>query len=174
MPSATGFWIGNESGHYDDPGLCRALFGLFTGCSVLDLGCGNGYYLQEFRRAGIVCQGVDGNPDTQHGRVFDLAFPQDLGEWDWILSLEVGEHIPAEFEEVYLGNLVRHAGKGVVLSWAVPGQEGHGHVNCHSNDWVLEQMAARGFWSDLGMTLLLRRAATLPWFPHTLMVFRRP
>ena len=32
--------------------------------------------------------------------------------WDWVLSLEVGEHIPALYEDVFIDNLVRHGCKG--------------------------------------------------------------
>ena len=36
--------------------------------------------------------------------------------------LQVGEHIPPHLEAAFLGNLIRHARRGLVLSWAVPGQ----------------------------------------------------
>ena len=52
----------------------------------------------------------------------DLTLPQyGLPLYDWVISLEVAEHIPAESEAIYLDNIVRHAREGVVLSWAVPG-----------------------------------------------------
>jgi 2-polyprenyl-3-methyl-5-hydroxy-6-metoxy-1,4-benzoquinol methylase len=63
-------------------------------------------------------------------KFMDLSSRKWLGhQFDWILSLEVGEHIPHQLEDVFIGNLVRHAKKGIILSWAVPGQEGHHHVN---------------------------------------------
>lgn len=174
MPSSTGFWIGDESGHYDDPALAMALVELFRGCSVLDLGCGNGFYVQEFRHAGLIAEGVDGNPATKVGRVFDLTQPLDLGSWDWVLSLEVGEHIPMALADAFLGNVTRHASKGVVLSWGVPGNgPGHGHVNEQSNAWVRGQMVCRGFQPAFDLEERLRAASSLPWFSRTLMTFRR-
>ena len=32
--------------------------------------------------------------------------------WDWVMSLEVGEHIARQHENNFLDNLVRHACKG--------------------------------------------------------------
>ena len=41
-----------------------------------------------------------------------------------VMSLEVGEHIPADYEAIFLDNLARHAKEGVLLSWARPNQGG--------------------------------------------------
>ncbi|CAG5124210.1 unnamed protein product, partial [Candidula unifasciata] len=54
-------------------------------------------------------------------KFLDLTAPQyGLPAYDWVVSVEVGEHIPAKFEDIYLDNLARHAKEGIVLSWAVP------------------------------------------------------
>ena len=69
----------------------------------------------------------DGAPfseKTSEGRVqyLDLTLPQyGLPLYDWVMSLEVAEHIPKEYESIYLDNIVRHAKEGVILSWAKPG-----------------------------------------------------
>lgn len=43
----------------------------------------------------------------------DLADPVDLQRrFDWVMSIEVGEHIPAKAEGVFMDNLARHACKG--------------------------------------------------------------
>jgi GTPase involved in cell partitioning and DNA repair len=93
--------------------------------------------------------------------------------FDCVLSLEVGEHIPEEFAETFLDNLCRHASRHIILSWAVPGQGGHGHVNCRSNAWVRQNLAERGFAGHPKLENQLRAAASLPWFKETLMVFER-
>lgn len=52
----------------------------------------------------------------------DLTAPHyNLPIFDWVISVEVGKHIPAKFEDIYLDNLARHDREGIVLSWAVPG-----------------------------------------------------
>jgi hypothetical protein len=50
------------------------------------------------------------------------------------LNLQVLEHIPSQHEAVALSNLARAANEGMVLSWAVPGQAGHYHVNLQSSE----------------------------------------
>jgi len=104
----------------------------------------------------------------------DLSIPNYLEmKYDWVMSLEVGEHIPAKYESIFLGNVFRHAKEGVVLSWAVPGQDGHHHVNNHDNNYVIERLEEHGFAYDAVAAQGLRDVSTLPWFKNTLMVFRR-
>ncbi|CAL4093787.1 unnamed protein product, partial [Meganyctiphanes norvegica] len=94
--------------------------------------------------------------------------------WDWVLSLEVGEHIPAPYEDIFIDNLVRHGCKGLVLSWAVKNQGGHHHVNEHSNAYVKQKMAERGLTNDADAENIIRTHTTLNWFKNTIMVFRYP
>jgi len=64
----------------------------------------------------------------------DASQPIDLLEpKDWVVSIEVGEHIDQAFEDTFFDNLVKLSEKGVVLSWAVEGQGGFQHVNEQSN-----------------------------------------
>ena len=162
--------------------LCRALEVLCAVHSIqslVDLGCGLGQYQRALARNLFTCHGYDGNPHTSwltQGRcgMADLSVPLNLGRrYDMVLSLEVGEHIPPAFEDVYLGNVDRHAGRWVVLSWAVPGQGGLGHVNERPNAYIEERMHARGWVLSKQSTENLRMKATLPWFRNTVMAFRR-
>lgn len=104
----------------------------------------------------------------------DLTIPQFLPKtYDWVMSLEVGEHIPDIYEDLFIGNLVRHAERGVVLSWAVNGQGGHHHVNTHDNEFIITRMKEEGFVYDTSESRILREKASVPWFKDTIMVFRR-
>ena len=48
----------------------------------------------------------------------DLSVPFNLDhKFDWVLSLEVGEHIPKKKEQVFMDNLVNHACKGNRISF---------------------------------------------------------
>lgn len=48
---------------------------------------------------------------------FDLSMPLELPKADWVLSLEVGEHVPSNYEQAMLiRNLHHHNRKGVSLS----------------------------------------------------------
>lgn len=87
--------------------------------------------------------GYDGNPYTPQltkgfAKTIDLTEPQRLPKkYDWVQSFEVGEHIPKDKTIIFVENIVRHATKGVLLSWGVIGQEGYYHINNKSNKEVI-------------------------------------
>ena len=108
-------------------------------------------------------------------KFMDLSIPQWIGrKFDWAMSIEVGEHLPAKFEATFMDNLARHAKRGVVLSWALEGQGGHHHVNSHNNNYVIAKLAARRLQYDEKASMQLRgQVLSLNWLKSTLMVFRR-
>jgi GT2 family glycosyltransferase len=177
--SNKGFWLTqDETGHCFDTSLALGLKNLFGTSKILDLGCGPGYYTKYFLENKIESEGYDGNPNTptiSNGlcQVADLTQPHDFGKKDWVLSLEVGEHIPKEYESTFIQNLTDHSTKGIVLSWATPGQPGDGHVNCQSNQYVIDLMAKNGFDFDQSSSEKLRNLAELWWFKNTIMVFKK-
>lgn len=183
-----GYWLNETNeGHGHDEGLGKALVSFFKSektQDVLDVGCGDGYYLNLLNNNDIVCFGVDGNPNTPNlvGKacyVADLTDPFYLGGTvDWVLSLEVGEHIPATFEHTFLHTLDVNNKKGIVLSWAIRGQGGDGHVNCLDNYEVVNKIEPMGYKWDIENTMKLRiNCAEYPntgwWFRNTILVFRR-
>ncbi len=106
----------------------------------------------------------------------DLTLPLHTlrgGPADWVLSLEVGEHLPVQYESQFFDTLDTHNRCGVVLSWAVLGQDGKGHVNCRSNEYVIAAMERRGYAYDVAAAQAGRAVAELPWLAETYMVFRR-
>ena len=104
----------------------------------------------------------------------DLTTRMTLAPADWILCLEVAEHIPKQHEETFLSNLHRHNRNGIVLSWSDnPG--GNGHVNIRSNAWVIERFGRMGYAHDAATQRALRRAVSdIHWYRDSIMVFRRP
>jgi len=107
-------------------------------------------------------------------KFLDLTLPQYwLPRYDWVLSLEVIEHIPQEFENIVLDNIDRAAGHGVVLSWAVPRQGGYYHVNNRSPTYVNQTMCDRGFTMDQNATLTLHRATYIGWLKRNVQVYIR-
>lgn len=178
-----GFWLNpTKVGHLNDIGLKDGLLSVLKAeqlGSVLDLGCGPGFYLEAFKSAGYDAAGYDGNPYTPEltsglGQVADLTkeFVLDR-KYSCVISLEVGEHIPEEHEQTFIANLIKYVEEWVILSWAVPGQGGDGHVNCKPNDYIEEVMGSHGFSRMIIHESYLRSCAQLPWFKNTLMVFRR-
>lgn len=146
---------------------------------IVDLGCGHNFYASVFVHAGYFASGVDmvdlGSKYFDEG---DLTEPQDFSDANFkinILSLEVGEHIPPDKSDAYLDNVVGSANGGeIILSWALPGQPGHGHINCRSGEWVIEEMNKRGYDMVITKTNELRMAVDgchCTWFRNTLMYF---
>jgi cyclopropane fatty-acyl-phospholipid synthase-like methyltransferase len=185
MISNKGYWIGTEasSQHCYDPRLSEALCEFFqrecAGGKIVDLGCGMGNYVKYFRSKSLNSDGFDGNPNTPtltDGAcgIRDLSEPFRFDEpYDWVMSLEVGEHLPKQFESTFIENLHNNNKHGILLSWAVVGQGGHGHVNERNNDYIRGRMSTLGYVSDEKAEAELRAAATLSWFKRTIMVFRR-
>jgi hypothetical protein len=179
-----GFWCGLEAKqqHRFDANLADALLNFFLqekATSIVDFGCGEGKYIQTFSNHNFYCEAYDGNPQTpilsnQIGKVLDLSIPMDLNrQFDWVLSLEVGEHIPKEFETIFIENLIRHSSVGIILSWAVKGQGGYGHFNEQDNEYIKKKMASYGLINDLEAEKEIRNESTLRWFKNTIMVFRK-
>lgn len=179
-----GYWSGSGvlEEHAFDPHLAEALVDFFNKESVesvVDFGCGTGDYVHLFLRNGIFAKGYDGNPDTLKlsngvAEVADLSQLLTLPKtYDWVMSLEVGEHIPKEFEKTFIENLHRHNINGIVLSWAVKGQMGTGHVNEQDNDYIKKVLAKYGYVNDVGAECELRNRASAFWFKNSLMVFRK-
>ena len=176
----TGIWLTNDHKHWFDESLANALCKFFKkkNGTVADFGCGDGRYLKKFKQEEIECTGFDGNPDTESltggvASVLDLSVPVNLPCFDWVLSLEVGEHIPANRENVFIRNLCKHCRKGIIISWAVPGQGGEGHFNEKSNAYVKTLFSSLNFENDLRTENAFRKISTLKWFRDTLMVFVR-
>jgi cyclopropane fatty-acyl-phospholipid synthase-like methyltransferase len=179
-----GFWESeNGIGHIFDKSLSNQLINFLKDNNietVVDFGCGLGNYSSSMISSGMICEAYDGNPNTPTltkglGKVLDLSNPFDLDKkFDCVLSLEVGEHIPKEYEQIFIDNICNHTKNLLILSWAVIGQTGDGHVNCQNNDYVVNEMEKRGFNYDDKNSLILRDSITnAPWFRNTIMVFRK-
>lgn len=113
--------------------------------SVVDVGCGIGNWLAEFRARGVDdIVGIEGHwidDDSGGSRASmlrvsrDRLIPHDLEQplhldrkFDLALSLEVAEHLPAEAAPQLVRTLTELA-PVVMFSAAVPYQGGTGHVN---------------------------------------------
>ena len=104
----------------------------------------------------------------------DLTIPQfGIRQYDWIISLEVAEHIPKKYEAVYLDNIFRHANEGIILSWAVPGQGGLSHINNKPIEYVTKVMRENGFKRDAEKTMKLQTSASLSWIKSNINVYVR-
>lgn len=167
--------------HYSSDNLAKALPALLDkSLPVLDFGCGRGDYLKFLAKKGFECIGIEGTPDAsqfKNTHVADLSKPVtiDLPKGN-VLSFEVGEHIEKEGESNFLDTLARFAEKRIVMSWAIPGQGGIGHVNERSNVYIVRRMQERNFVYNRRLSNEIRQKMNgdaLWWFQNTLLVFDR-
>jgi cyclopropane fatty-acyl-phospholipid synthase-like methyltransferase len=179
-----GYWQGLQasSQHVYDRSLGNKLVSFFKNekvSSLVDFGCGMGKYVKTFRENNINAIGFDGNPNTPEltdnlGQVLDLSIPKQFDEpFDWVMSLEVGEHLPQQFEDIFINNLHNNNKHGIVLSWAIKGQGGHGHFNEQNNDYIKSKICSLGYINDVDSENMLRKSSSLFWFKNTIMVFRK-
>jgi len=183
MDKETGIWTLEEAKkrHRYDPKLAQAMYNMFYPHSVADIGCGTGMYCKFFKELGCeVVNGYEGTQDVKSIAVYDDIMFIDLTKkrvvglnYDLVLCLEVGEHIPLGFEQTFIDNVAAFTSQYLVLSWAIPGQGGLGHFNEKSNEDVISELAKRGLLCDLYKSERLRSESTLKWFKNTVMVFSR-
>lgn len=198
MISKTGIWSADEamqSGYPRSEVLAQKLLQVFDQhMAILDFGCGDAFYVNFLRQHKYPAYGFDGylpkdfpyierwsgvedhgakvlNDKTDLAKVFYTPFEGQ------ILSLEVGEHIPKEYEKTFIDNLCEncYSNSKIVLSWAIEGQGGIGHVNCRNNDYVIERFRERNFEINPYLTEFLRQGIEMSvrYFQDTLMVFQR-
>lgn len=186
MISSTGFWNFDgqrfEQEHVYDVVLSTAILQLIKKLGVTktyDFGCGPAKYVQHFRQNGIETYGFDGNPVTSkfpYCKVQDLTTEFSEEPVDFLLCLEVCEHVPKEFEDKLIANIDKHVNSGgiLVLSWAVVGQPGTGHVNCQNNDYVINKFQSLGYtYNKFESEQLRKHVSNAWWFKNTVLVFTK-
>jgi SAM-dependent methyltransferase len=149
--------------------------------SVLDVGCGAGAWLSEYRNCGITDYfGVDGAYVQQssllisagHFQSQDVAQAFDLGRrFDLVQCLEVGEHLPAVSSDTLIGNLVRHGDK-VLFSAATPGQGGENHINEQTHEFWRLLFAKHGYKPfDMVRPVIRGVAAVASWYRRNIVLY---
>tara|TARA_R110000868_G_scaffold80943_1_gene229477 strand:- start:456 stop:1010 length:555 start_codon:yes stop_codon:yes gene_type:complete len=184
MISDTGYWTEQNEALSSkcDTGLCNELIKYINENNykmTYDFGCGSGEYVKRFIAADIFTLGFDGNPQTETFGCIVQDLTEDDKEpapVDFILCLEVGEHIPAKHENTFVNNLLKNLNNGgiLVISWAVRGQGGYGHVNEKENIEVITDFENRGLCFSNGLTKRFKDSISdISYFKNTLMVFTK-
>jgi hypothetical protein len=179
--SDTGFWITNRDvEHRFVPELSTQINNFVYKNNiktVYDFGCGMGDYLDKLTKAypDIIATGFEGHQvDVNFNNVVkkDLSENIELPTVDLVISIEVGEHIPKEFEQIFINNITKHSSKHIILSWAIKGQGGMGHINEQNNDYIIPEMNKRGWVFDQDTTNIFR--SNMPdgnYIRKSLMIF---
>lgn len=106
--------------------------------SVVDIGCGVGTWLSEFKRSGVSkVKGYDGGMPAEENLLLDaeeyskidftLGFPK-IEKYDLAISLEVAEHLNKKHAQDFVDNFCSLSDV-LLFSAAAPGQGGMHHVN---------------------------------------------
>lgn len=179
MPSPTGYWSREEAetNHCFSEALAKWIVDNIQPFDVIDFGAGNGAYCKYLNEHNFYCLAIEGDLNTclyENKIQQDLSQPFITASHDLGICLEVGEHIPEDYESVFLDNITQSS-KYVLLSWAIPNQDGYGHVNCKDNLYIFQQMQQRGFSLQLNQTMDLRSVIedSFEYLRHTLMLFKR-
>lgn len=142
---------------------------------LADLGSGHNYYVNALRHFGFESYGYDiTNLHSVYQITTDVTEPLKL-EVDYTLCFEVGEHIPPGKEKPLFDNICK-AKKAAIVSWAKPGQEGIGHINCREHTFVRYEMAKRGFEVNEKKTRQLRKSnegSHCDWFNENITYYER-
>ena len=183
---------GHLGGYYttiDLPSQCpkmwKHIVDTFNIKSVLDVGCGMGYAMQEFMKYCDEVVGIDGSPYAlENSPVKENIFSHDytVGEletddrYDLCWCCEFVEHVGEEYVDNFLSTFAFC--KYVAMTHAVPGQGGHHHVNCQPKEYWIENMSRYGFEYDDEFTNELKEIAKTegdysPHFVSTGLFFKK-
>lgn len=93
----------------------------------------------------------------------DLTKEQHFRVADWVLCMEVAEHIPRQDAHTLMANLDRHNTMGIVLSWSWA-KAGTGHVNPQPKTHVTSLMRDWNYTEYKKESSALQAAASYAWF----------
>lgn len=180
IDKTTGIWDLETSlsrgGHKHDEGLVKTILELYQPPKrMADLGCGDGWYCKQFKDAGWnEVHGYEGCQEVKKFNIYDDIMIIDLSlkryvdiYYDFVLCIEVGEHIPKEKEQVFFDNVREFCSRHLIYSHATPGQGGRGHLNERPQEYVNEQLTKRGFIENTDISKYLHEKATLKWLKRT-------
>ena len=176
--SSTGFWSDEQrKTHITNHNLKKYLLKYYKSKKakkIIDLGCGTGEYVKFLKNNNINAIGVDNCDSCKNIEKWDLTKLYN-NPADYVQSFEVGEHIPKKYESVFIKNICNNAKKGIILSWALPGQGGDGHVNEKSTKYIISMIEKNGFKLNERKTQEIRNHIGLSlrflYFRHNLLIF---
>lgn len=162
--------------------LAEYLYPKYLPRTVVDFGCADGLYIKPFNDKGCYVLGIDSAPvlvsmkKVDNIILSDLRMPYKAGKFDLALCLEVLEHIEERYTDNVIQNLV-DASDLLLVSAAVPGQEGEGHVNLQHKKYWIDKFDKHGYILDNGETKELvdymKEGYHLGWFVENAMILRR-
>ena len=153
---------------------------------VLDVGCGSGQWLDEYRRHNILTKGIEGSSNAwpiMSDETKEVVLKRDLRDKieeedyniDFVQSFEVAEHIEKEYADVFIYNLIKDDPDIVLLTAAPPEQHGFQHVNCQEREYWMKKMKDKDYFFNQDLLNDIKDWGTPDdcpfWWHSNLMVF---
>ncbi len=157
----------------------------FTPKSVIDIGCGNGIYLAEFKKLGVEILGYDGAPAAIENslvhekiKLHDLCQPLKLNRsFDLCLCLEVAEHLEENCANTLIDTLTKLSDT-LIFTAATPGQGpvSIGHINEQPPQYWQEKFQRKNFILNTVLTEKIKKEMSdqniVWWLTKNLMIFQ--
>jgi len=159
---------------------------LFNPKYILDVGCGSGQWLDEYRKHNIKIKGIEGSSNawvTMSDETKEVVTQWDLRDTiqeedyniDYAQSFEVAEHLEEEYADIFLHNLIKDDPDTVLLTAASVGQHGIQHVNCQEREYWMTKMKNMGYLFNQDLLNEIKSWDTPKdcpfWWHSNLMVF---
>lgn len=187
IDSDSGKWLHSSLvGHEYDMGLADGIINILKKLNiqtVVDLGCGPGWYVEDMIQHGINAFGIDGNPNIisqsskfpcarMNCKEYDLTIPMtNQRHVDGVICIEVCEHIPSEKENILIDNIIRFDSRLLIISWASLEQKGDGHLNCKEQKDVICMFESHNYLLNREFTSFLSSCSKLWWIKNNILVF---
>jgi len=154
--------------------------------SIIDIGCGDGIYLEEFSKRGIDVMGYDNSKAAvklcKHKGINAqrMNFVKDEmnlnREFDLAICFEVAEHLPTSASDRLI-KLLSACADTVAFTAAPPGQGGIHHINEQPYEYWIEKFNNEGYFFDSEGTWDLRdkwrQAVVMEHMINNFMVFKK-
>jgi len=155
--------------------------------SVVDYGCGAGWFLYYFKKAGINdIVGIE--PNREIVSVLDASIKDNIKflnltkkinlrrTFDLAMNIEVAEHIDEKYAKLIIDNITKHTSL-LIFSAATPGQGGHGHINEQPFEYWENKLNYVGFFRNDHRTKefrsYLKSGKANSWYVKNISVFER-
>lgn len=147
--------------------------------SVIDVGCGEGWWGREFAFWDFMSVGMDKWTDTEVVSMIDhdldqpleQAFPEgSINRFGLALCLEVAEHLTPERGSSFIADLCKLSDL-IVFSAAIPGQRGVNHLNEQWPTYWVDHFRTNGFYVSGAMRWMIWEDEEIePWYRQNLLI----
>ena len=137
------------------------------------------YYIENLRSQGMelsedeqnrIAQqyGLGGTPFSRYYRWMKNILTEGNFGWSFAWQKPVKELLAERLPLTLMFSIL-----SLIVSWAIPGQGGDGHINEQEVSYIRKKIEDRGFVYDADATKRMRDSARIAHFVHNIMVFHR-